>query len=105
MGILDPVIPQVKAARIISRVDPALAAAYDFDGDRLPAIGLITCDMDDPLYAALDEATKNAPVEVVFARSFYAGSKHASGPTSGEIIGILAGAWVGSMIYQKIMEM
>jgi ethanolamine utilization protein EutL len=92
MAILDPLVPKIKAARIIPRVDPALAQAYGFDGERYPAVGLITCDMDDPLYAALDEATKNAPVDVVFARSFYAGSGHASGPTSGEILGILAGA-------------
>jgi ethanolamine utilization protein EutL len=43
------------------------------------------------LYVSLDEATKKAEVEVVYARSFYAGSGYASGPLSGEIIGILAG--------------
>jgi ethanolamine utilization protein EutL len=91
MGVLDPVIPKVLATRIIPRIDGALAAAFGFDGDRLTAAGLITCDLDDALYAALDEATKHAGVEVVFARSFYAGSAHASGPTSGEILGILAG--------------
>jgi ethanolamine utilization protein EutL len=51
----------------------------------------VTCDIDDSLYVSLDEATKMAEVEVVYARSFYAGSAHASGPLSGEIIGILAG--------------
>ncbi len=92
MAILDPVIPRVLATRIIPRVDASLAAAYGFDGARLPSLALITCDLDDALYAALDEATKQAPVEVVYARSFYAGSSHASGPTSGEILGVLAGA-------------
>ncbi|MFZ5592543.1 MAG: ethanolamine utilization microcompartment protein EutL, partial [Bacillota bacterium] len=37
------------------------------------------------------EATKKAQVEVVYARSFYAGAAHASGPLSGEFIGIIAG--------------
>ena len=92
MGVLDPLIPKVLATRIIPRVDPALAQAYDFDGQRLPAVGLITCDMDDALYTALDEATKQAPVEIVFARSLYAGSGFPSGPTSGEILGVMAGA-------------
>ena len=50
----------------------------------------MTCDIDDSLYVSLDEATKKADVEVVYAHSFYAGSAHASGPLSGEIIGILA---------------
>jgi ethanolamine utilization protein EutL len=82
----------VLATRLIPQIDPSLAAAYGFDGHALPAVGLITCDLDDALYAALDEATKQAPVEVVFARSLYAGSSFSSGPTSGEILGILAGA-------------
>jgi len=90
MAVLDPIIPQVLATRIIPRIDPALAAAYGFDGDKLCSVGLITCDLDDALYTALDEATKQAPVKVVFARSLYAGSAHPSGPTSGEILGIMA---------------
>jgi ethanolamine utilization protein EutL len=92
MAVLDPVIPKVLATRIIPRVDAALGAAYGFDGRSSPAVGLITCDLDDALYTALDEATKQAPVEIVFARSLYAGSGFPSGPTSGEILGIMVGA-------------
>lgn len=92
MAVLDPVIPKVLATRIIPRVDPALAAAYGFDADSRPSVGLITCDLDDALYTALDEATKQAPVEIVFARSLYAGSSFPSGPTSGEILGLMVGA-------------
>lgn len=92
MAILDPVIPSVLATRIMPRVDPALARAYDFDGETLPSVGLITCDLDDALYTALDEATKQSPVEIVYARSLYAGSAYPSGPTSGEILGVMAGA-------------
>ena len=91
MALLDPIIPKVLATRVIPRVDPALAAAYGFDGDQLTSVGLITCDLDDSLYTALDEATKQAPVKVVFARSLYAGSSFPSGPTSGEVLGMLAG--------------
>ena len=42
------------------------------------SLALMTCDQDDSLYAALDHATKMADVEVIYARSFYAGSAHAS---------------------------
>jgi ethanolamine utilization protein EutL len=52
---------------------------------------LVTCDEDDALYVALDHATKHANVDVVYAKSFYAGAKHASGPFSGEILGVIAG--------------
>ena len=42
------------------------------------------------MYVALDEATKHAPIDVIFAKSFYAGSAHASGRLSGEILGVIA---------------
>jgi ethanolamine utilization protein EutL len=90
MAVLDPVKPTILAARIISNVHPAYAKELGLRDDQ-KSIALITCDIDDSLYTALDEATKTAAVEVVYAQSFYAGSGHASGPLSGEIIGILAG--------------
>ncbi len=56
------------------------------------SLGLVTADQDDALYAALDHATKFARVDVVYAKSYYAGTAHASGPLSGEILGVLAAA-------------
>jgi ethanolamine utilization protein EutL len=82
---------KVLSCRQIDRVDHALQLALGLDPVRHVSAGLITCDQDDPMYVALDHATKFADVDVMFARSFYAGSKHASGPLSGEILGILAG--------------
>ncbi len=90
--ILDPIVPRILSIRRIPGADPALLRAYGADPDRHRALGLVTCDQDDPTYVALDEATKHSPVDVVFARSFYAGSAHASGRLSGEILGVLAGA-------------
>ncbi|MBO1032016.1 ethanolamine utilization microcompartment protein EutL [Tessaracoccus sp. SD287] len=90
MAILDPIKPTILAARTISNVDRGFATHLRL-GDQHRALGLVTCDIDDALYVALDEATKFAEVEVVYAKSFYAGSGYPSGPLSGEIIGILAG--------------
>jgi ethanolamine utilization protein EutL len=90
--ILDPLVPKVLSVRRIPNADPALLRAYGADPDRHRALGLVTCDQDDPTYVALDEATKHAPVDVVFARSFYAGAAHGSGRLSGEILGVLAAA-------------
>ena len=90
--ILDPIVPRVLSVRRIPNADPALLRAYGADPERHRSLGLVTCDQDDPTYVALDEATKHAPVDVVFARSFYAGSAHASGRLSGEILGVLAAA-------------
>lgn len=89
MAVLDPIKPTVLATRVIPNVDRGLAAELKLRQDQR-SIALVTCDIDDSLYVSLDEATKMADVEVVYARSFYAGSAHASGPLSGEIIGILA---------------
>ncbi len=90
MAALDPIKPEILAARMIPNVHPSYAKELGLRGDQR-SIGLITCNIDDSLYTALDEATKMAAVEVVYAHSFYAGAAHASGPLSGEIIGILAG--------------
>jgi ethanolamine utilization protein EutL len=90
MAVLDPIKPTILATRLIPNVQQAFAEKLGLRRDQR-SLALVTCDIDDSLYAALDEATKMAEVEVVYAHSFYAGSAHASGPLSGEIIGILAG--------------
>jgi ethanolamine utilization protein EutL len=89
MGVLDPVKPTILSARLISNVHPDFAAKLKLKPEHR-SLALVTCDIDDSLYVALDEATKKADVEVVYAHSFYAGSGYASGPLSGEIIGIMA---------------
>ena len=90
--ILEPIPPTVLSVRRIPNADPALLVAYGADPARHASLGLVTCDQDDATYVALDEATKHAPVDVVFARSFYAGAAHASGRLSGEILGVIAAA-------------
>lgn len=91
LGLVDlvPIVPRVLALRSIPRVDEALAAEWKLP-DGLRAVGLVTCSSDDALYVALDEGTKAAPVQVVYARSFYAGASYPSGPLSGEAIGVYA---------------
>ncbi len=88
--ILQPLPPRILSVRRLPNADPALLVAYGADPTRHRSLGLITVDQDDPTYVALDEATKHANVDVVFAKSFYAGANHASGPLSGEILGVLA---------------
>jgi ethanolamine utilization protein EutL len=90
---LPPVKPEVLALRIIPRVHPRLAGELGLKlASDQRALGMLTCTSDDALYVALDEGTKAAAVEVVYAKSFYAGAAHASGPLSGEVIGIFAAA-------------
>lgn len=89
MAVLDPIKPEVLSVKTIPKVDADLAQDLSLGSDQC-SIGMITCTSDDALYAALDEGTKAARIEVVYGRSFYAGSGHASGPLSGEVIGIIA---------------
>jgi ethanolamine utilization protein EutL len=90
--ILEPITPTVLAIQRLQNADPALIAAYGGDPARHVSLGLVTCDQDDAMYVALDEATKFAQVDVIFAHSFYAGAAHASGRLSGEILGVIAAA-------------
>ncbi len=92
MGALVDLWPKLLACRQIDQLDTQLAGALGIDVARHVSVGLVTCDQDDALYVALDHCTKFADVVVSFGRSFYAGSKHASGPFSGEVLGIVAGA-------------
>ena len=80
----------VLSVQIIPNADPMLLSQMPIpEGHR--SLGLITTDCDDVSYAALDEATKKAQVEVVYARSMYAGAGNASTKLAGEFIGIISG--------------
>ena len=86
----EAIIPTVLAVKIISNVSPGLAKSLNL-GPQHKSLGMITADVDDVTYTALDEATKAAEVEVVYAKSMYAGSGNASTKLAGEVLGILAG--------------
>lgn len=90
MSVLDPIKANVLAVRIIPAVDRGFAEKIGLQ-ERERSIGFLTADIDDATYTAIDEATKQADVRVAYAKSFYAGARHSSGPLSGEIIAILAG--------------
>ncbi len=90
MAVLDRIYAKPLAVQLIPRVDRDFAGKMNLRDDQV-SIGLITADNDDATYVSIDHATKMADVEVVYARSFYAGAKHASGLFSGEIMAILAG--------------
>lgn len=86
----DPVRTTVLSVQMLPNADPMLLANLKLpEGHR--SLGFITTDCDDVSYAALDEATKKADVQVAYARSMYAGSGNASTRLAGEFIGVLSG--------------
>ncbi len=86
----DRICAKVLSAKLISNVNPDLAASFNLQPHQR-SLGLITTDIDDVSYTALDEATKKADVQVVYAKSFYGGAANANTKLAGEFIGILAG--------------
>ncbi len=87
---IAPIRAEVLAIKLIPNVQRDLAEKLSLQPHHR-SLGMITLNIDDVGYTAMDEATKKAAVDVVYARSFYAGAAHASGPLSGEFIGMLAG--------------
>jgi ethanolamine utilization protein EutL len=86
----DPLKTTILAAKIIPNVSPDMARDLNLKAG-FRSLGLVTADCDDVTYPALDEATKMADVEVVYAKSFYGGAANANTKLAGEIIGIIAG--------------
>ncbi len=86
----DAIKAKVLSTKIIPNIDTALARALELPA-HVKSLGLVTADCDDVTYVALDEATKTADVEVVYAKSLYAGAANASTKLAGEIIGIIGG--------------
>lgn len=86
----DPLKAAVLATKTIPNVNMELAKQLNLTPEQR-SLGLITVDCDDVTYTALDEATKAADVQVVYAKSFYGGAANANTKLAGEIIGILAG--------------
>ena len=86
----DPLKASVLATKLIPTVSPGMAKELNLPPEQR-SLALLTADCDDVTYTALDEATKKADVQVVYAKSFYGGAANANTKLAGEIIGILAG--------------
>lgn len=86
----DKLRATILSMKLISNVSDDLVSVLHL-GPRHKSLGLITADMDDVTYTALDEATKDSDVDVVYAKSMYAGAANASTKLAGEVLGIIAG--------------
>ena len=85
----DPLPAKVLATRLIPNVSQDLIKEFNLTPEQ-KSLAILTADSDDVTYTALDEATKKAQVQVVYAKSFYAGAANANTKLAGEVIGILA---------------
>ena len=71
MPALDLIRPSVTAMRVIASVNAEFARELKLP-PHIRSLGLISADSDDVTYIAADEATKQAMVEVVYARLYLA---------------------------------
>lgn len=88
--INEPLRATVLGSKMISNLSQEMCNRLELPEEHR-CIGIITADSDDVTYTALDEATKASEVEVVYARSMYAGAANASTKLAGEVIGIISG--------------
>lgn len=86
----DKIPVNIFTLQLIANVSPELARGLGI-GEGYKSIGILSTDCDDATYIALDEATKRAAVDVVYAKSLYAGAPNATTKLAGEVIGILGG--------------
>ncbi|HBH1338090.1 TPA: ethanolamine utilization microcompartment protein EutL [Clostridioides difficile] len=86
----DVIRPNILGIKIISNISLEMAQKLELKSHH-KSLGLITADCDDVTYTALDEATKASEVDVVYAKSMYAGAANASTKLAGEVLGIIAG--------------
>lgn len=86
----DRIPVTVLCAQHIANISEGLGRSLRLPS-RCRSVALLSTDCDDATYIALDEATKKANVEVVYARSLYAGASNASTKLAGEVIGMLGG--------------
>lgn len=87
----DPLKATVLATRYIPNATQKMVqdlitagGIIEYDPQRHRSLALLTADCDDVTYTALDEATKKADVDVIYARSFYAGAANANTKLAGE---------------------
>ena len=86
--------PSLLSVRLIANVNQELYRKLNLKGSAR-SLGLVTADSDDVLYTALDAATKDAQVEVVYAKSMYAGAANASTKYAGDAIGTVSYTHLG----------
>ena len=88
IGVPAPV--RILMLQLIPNLSPSICQKLGINSN-YRSVGLISTDCDDATYIALDEATKLSNVQVVYAKSLYAGAANASTGFAGEVIGIIAG--------------
>ncbi|MEE1228993.1 MAG: BMC domain-containing protein [Lachnospiraceae bacterium] len=81
---------QVVMQKIIPNINPLLSENWKVpEGDR--AMGVISCDHEETMLLALDDASKKADITVLYAQTVYEGRHYSWSRYGGEITAIITG--------------
>ncbi|MDO4977915.1 MAG: ethanolamine utilization microcompartment protein EutL [Eubacteriales bacterium] len=80
----------VNMQKIVPNVNALYRGLWDFPEDH-ESVGFISCDVEDVMYFALDDATKKARIHVVHVETVYGGVEKAWSRYGGEITAIISG--------------
>lgn len=92
----DKIYPEILSSFLITQITDEVARQLCLAPDTKSA-AIITANIDDFIFLALDEATKKADIRADFAASFYGGNPNASSKLQGEGIGIISGTTVSEV--------
>lgn len=81
----------VKMQKIVPNVNASYKALWENFPEDHESVGIISCDVEDVMYFALDDATKKARIHVIHVETVYGGVERAWSKFGGEITAIISG--------------
>lgn len=81
---------RVTMMKVIPQVNERYRKLWDFPDDH-QSIGLISCDVEDVMHFALDDASRKARIHVVHVETVYGGADYSWSRFGGEIIAVISG--------------
>ncbi|MBR5046600.1 MAG: BMC domain-containing protein [Eubacterium sp.] len=80
----------VAMQKVIPNIDKKYRSLWDVPDDH-QSVGLISCDVEDVMNFALDDASKKARIKVLHVETVYGGVAHAWSRYGGEITAVISG--------------
>lgn len=81
---------RVTMQKVIPNVNKEYRSLWEFPEEH-QSIGLISCDVEDVMCFALDDASKKARIQVVHVETVYGGAAYSWSPYGGEITAVISG--------------
>ncbi len=80
----------VTMQKVVPNVNTLYRGLWDFPEEH-QSVGFISCDVEDVMYFALDDASKKARINIVHVETVYGGAQYSWSKYGGEITAIISG--------------